>query len=275
MQLTSGFGMFSHPIPSGHATNEIPVWYYLPRNFSANSKTVIVLHGTSRAAEASRDNWSHQAEEYGHAVIVPHFQKQYFSDAAYAYGNFWPSEPRYEKHAWELSYGVIIDSIFDRISDAIGLTRSTFSLYGHSAGAAFAHRYLALAPVDRVEQAIVANSGWYSFLDVEKPLPFGFNGVGLTMKRVKQLLQKKVTILIGDQDKVGPYPTWWPPGYAEQGDNRFARSQTYFNATKELAQTLAVPFCWRWESVPGVGHENAKMIAPAARLFAGAGAVSP
>lgn len=30
-----------------------------------------------------------------------------------------------------------------------------------------------------------------------------------------------------------------------------------------------MPFNWRWESVPGVAHENVKMIAPAVRIITG------
>ncbi len=268
MRLNPGSGCFNLSIPKGHAVDEIPIWYHLPRGLAADSKIVIVLHGTSRAAQASRDNWSGPAEQGQFLVVVPHFEKQHFSDASYAYGNFWTPDPPYQPLGWEMTYGVILDRLFDAVKSALGWSKSEFTLYGHSAGAAFAHRYMALAPEDKVEQAIIANAGWYSLLNPGMPIPLGFGRCDLSLTRIKRLLEKDITILIGDEDRFGPYLDWWPNCHLEQGPHRLARSQTYFKMAADLADRLAVPFNWRWESVPGVAHENAKMIGPAARILA-------
>lgn len=272
--LKTGSGRFSLALPKGHAVGEIPIWYHLPGDLPPDSRIVIVLHGTSRAAEASRDNWRHPAEDNRFAVVVPHFEKQHFSDAAYAYGNFWAPAPPFTPVAWERSHGAILDLLFDAVNAALGWNKTAFTLYGHSAGAAFAHRYLALAPQDRVEQAVVANAGWYSLLEPGKPIPLGFQGCDQPVARVRHLLEKDITVLIGERDISGPYPDWWPESYLEQGPHRFARSLSFFRSAEDLARRFSVPFNWRWESVPGVGHENAKMIAPAARLLARRGAVT-
>jgi len=274
MTLKTGSGRFSLALPEGHAVGEIPVWYHLPEDLPPDSRIVMVLHGTSRTAEASRDNWSRPAEDNRFVVAVPHFEKRHFSDAAYAYGNFWSPVPPFAPVGWERSHGMILDLLFEEVNAALGWNKPQFTLYGHSAGAAFAHRYLALALMDRVEQAVLANAGWYSLLEPGKPIPVGFDGCDLPTSRVRRLLEKDVTVLVGDRDRVGPYPDWWPECHLEQGPHRVARSQTYFSSAEDLARRLAVPFNWRWESVPGVGHENARMIAPAARLLARHGTVT-
>ena len=73
MTLKTGSGRFSLAIPDGHAVDAIPVWYHLPEGLPSDSRIVVVLHGTSRAAEASRDNWSRPADENRFIVLVPDF----------------------------------------------------------------------------------------------------------------------------------------------------------------------------------------------------------
>lgn len=268
MRLTSGPGRFELPIPAGHATPVLPVWYHLPELGIARQRLLVVLHGTSRAARSSRDNWIAPAEEHGFLVVVPEFERQHFADPDYAYGRLWSPQPPHARIDWAASHGAILDALFDCVNRTLGGGLADFTLYGHSAGAAFAHRYAAFAPVDRVRQAIFANSGWYTLPDFDLPLPFGIRAAGLSEGRLKAFLGKPVTVLVGDLDRVGPYPGWWPEGCERQGRNRFERSQTFFEAARRMAGQLGVPFGWQWRSVPGVAHENAKMIAPAAHLVA-------
>jgi len=267
MLLSTGSGRFELPIPPGHAVAHIPAWYHLPENSDADRPIVIVLHGTSRAARASRDNWSVQAERYGFFVVVPEFALQDFPDPDYAYGGLWAPRPPYQRADWSESHGAILDRLFEAVNGALGGQHRQFILYGHSAGAAFAHRYMTFTPDDRVSHAIFANAGWYTMPDGSAALPFGLLGSGLSLESLGHLLRKPITILVGDRDRTGPYPPWWPEGYMQQGLHRVGRSQAYFEAARQMAAQLGVPFGWRWQSVPDVAHENARMIPPAAELI--------
>lgn len=275
MSLTTGSGRFDLPLPSGHATGSLPVWYHLPAGLPADSRIVIVLHGTSRAARASRDNWVAQAEQHGFLLLTPEFELRHFPDPDYAYGKLWQPEPPHARLDWTASHCVFLDMLFEEARRALRWSRQSFTLYGHSAGAAFAHRYVCFAPQDRVELAVFANCGWYTFLDAGYPIPFGIADAGLPEDKLRSFLQKPVTILVGDRDRSGPYPAWWPEGIHWQGEHRVARSIAYFEAAKDLAERLNVPFNWQWRSVADVAHENARMIAPAARLIAEAWADQP
>lgn len=268
INLTTGSGRFDLALPSGHATGSLPVWYHLPADLAADSPIVIVLHGTSRAARASRDNWVVQAEQYSFVLMTPEFERRHFPDPDYAFGRLWQAEPPHARFDWASSHCAFLDILFEETNLALGWNRPRFTLYGHSAGAAFAHRYVLFAPHERVEQAVFANSGWYTFLDSDAPIPFGIENAQVPQERLRAFLEKPVTVLVGDRDRSGPYPDWWPEEVHRQGEHRVAKSIAYYEHAKALAESLGVPFGWRWRSVPGVAHENARMIAPAAKLIA-------
>jgi hypothetical protein len=101
-----------------------------------------------------------------------------------------------------------------------------------------------------------------------QPLPFGVKDANVGPKRVENLLGKPVTILLGEKDTAGPYTDWWPEEHLEQGAHRVARGHNYHHTAKCLAERLNVPFGWTYQIVPKVGHENKKMVTPAARLIA-------
>jgi pimeloyl-ACP methyl ester carboxylesterase len=268
IRLETGNNCFDLCIPKGHATDQIPVWYHLPENCSENIPIVIVLHGTSRAARASRNNWQRYADTHSFIVAVPEFERRFFTDQTYAYGNFYAPERPFTPIQWDKTHGEILNLLFDRVRTGLGSKRRGFILYGHSAGAAFAHRYLTLAPQYRVEQAILANAGWYTPLDLERPLPFGIHGAAVAPERVKSLLGMPVTILLGEKDTAGPYADWWPHELLEQGPHRLERGKNYYLTARNLAERLSVPFGWKYEIIREAGHENKKMIAPAVRVIA-------
>ena len=45
-------------------------------------------------------------------------------------------------------------------------------MFGHSAGAQFTHRYMLLSKDKRISNAVVANAGWYTFINNAK-FPYG------------------------------------------------------------------------------------------------------
>jgi pimeloyl-ACP methyl ester carboxylesterase len=257
-----GSGKIDLPIPKGHKTDQIPVWYHRPKNLSPAGRVVIVLHGISRGAQEARDNWKSYSDKNGFVLAVPEFRKEFFSDAAYSTGNLWDPVPPIQRIAWHNTYGCILELLFARIR-AWHEGCDKFTLYGHSAGAAFAHRYMTFAPIDLVDQGVLANAGWYTTLDRSLPQPFGLLQSDLSEDRVAKFLGKPITILLGENDTVDSPMDWWPKEYKEQGGHRVARGINYFFTAQALAKKLGVPFRWSCQLVPGVGHENKKMIEPA------------
>ena len=61
-----------------------------------------------------------------------------------------------------------IEYIFDVLLVA-GLKKNGYSLFGHSAGAQFAHRFVLFSPVgSRCLQVVSANAGWYTMPKVDQ-----------------------------------------------------------------------------------------------------------
>jgi len=53
-----------------------------------------------------------------------------------------------------------------------------FSMFGHSAGAQFVHRYITFMPQGHLRAAVAANSGWYTLPDQTLKLPYGLKHTG-------------------------------------------------------------------------------------------------
>ncbi|MAC78176.1 MAG: hypothetical protein CML66_08945 [Rhodobacteraceae bacterium] len=64
---------------------------------------MILMHGTSRAARTSRDNWIAPAEAHGFLVVVPEFELWRFPAPDYAYGKLWSPDPPFARLAWAVS----------------------------------------------------------------------------------------------------------------------------------------------------------------------------
>jgi len=75
-----------------------------------------------------------------------------------------------------------------------------FSMFGHSAGAQFVHRYITYMPQGHLRAAVAANAGWYTLLDQAVKLPYGLFYTGTNKKSVKQTLARPLTVLLGTAD---------------------------------------------------------------------------
>ena len=125
------------------------------------SKIVVAMHGLDRAAAHFRDVLREPARRSGQLVLVPEFDHSQFPDVHdYNYGGVRKSPPHNDvlpQDRWNFG---LIDRLFEYVRTAIGSERSTFGMFGNSAGAQFVLRYLALTKSRRVSVAVAANSGW-------------------------------------------------------------------------------------------------------------------
>jgi hypothetical protein len=113
-------------------------------------------------------------------------------------------------------------------------------MFGHSAGAQFVHRYLALAGPD-VDIAIAANCGWYMLPSVDIAYPDGMGGLGLDQSQVRAFFSKRLILLTGSADTdetAADLPR--SEAAVAQGPHRFARGEWYFNHCNLMAERLAV-----------------------------------
>jgi pimeloyl-ACP methyl ester carboxylesterase len=144
------------------------------------------------------------------------------------------------------------------------VTAERYSLYGHSAGGQFVHRFLLHFPQARVNRYVAANSGWYTLPDFSIQFPYGLMDSLVTEDALGKSLQLPLTILLGDRDTLTDQDNLnQSPQAAAQGPHRLARGFHFFEAGRLAAERLGLPFAWHLATVPGADHDNALM-APAA-----------
>lgn len=268
-----GSGRFSFADPALGAGAAMSVHYHCPDDVGADAPIVFLLHGLDRAAAFFRDCWVEHAERFGFVVVAPEFDAARFPDIAhYNYGNV--RAPEHEGGSFEARERwtfLVLDRLFPAVREAVGSRRTTFSLFGHSAGAQFVHRYVALTGGALVDLAVCGNAGWYMMPDRGLPYPAGLGGLAVSDDDLRAYLAKPIVLLLGEADN-DPAGIGLPssPAAAAQGPHRLARGRYYFEFCRREAERVNAAFAWRLVTVPGVGHGDREIAAPAAELIAGA-----
>ncbi len=246
----------------------INVWVYVPHTVDKRAAPILMMmHGAKRSATRYLSEWDQVADEHGFIVIAPEFDREHFRGSArYNRGNVQADNGmRNPESAWTFS---AIEPIFDHVRVGLGNTRQSFTLYGHSAGSQFAHRFMLFKPDAPVRRYLLANAGWYTLPDLNTPYPYGLAGTGLTEDDVRRALAKDVIVLLGNQDTDTNHESLRRSDEAErQGAHRFARGQTFFRTGKTNAEHLAVPFNWRLRVIEDVAHSNGGMAAGSGDLI--------
>lgn len=253
---------------SGWDGPPLPVWYQLPETVTPATRVVIVMHGVNRDADRYRDEWSGLAREHGFIVIAPEFGNADFPGSkGYNTGFFAEADgtPR-GRRLWSFA---AIEPLFAAVRRRTGTKVERYTLYGHSAGAQFVHRFVMFMPEARIERAISANAGWYTMPDPATPFPYGTKNAPITREGLANALGKPLIVLLGtaDTDTTDPDLRSTPEAN-RQGPHRLARGQRFFAEGRDLADRSGTTFGWRIAFVPGVGHSNALMARAAAKLVA-------
>lgn len=241
----------------------IRVFITKPLHLEADRPIVFVMHGVNRNALDYRDQWHELAEENGFLLVVPEFNQRNFPGSeSYNLGNVIDQDDRVVgRSRWSFS---AIEPIFEEVRRRFGMTTPRYSLYGHSAGAQFVHRFIFHVPEARVSHIVSANAGWYMMPDYEQDFPYGLRRSAVTRENLAAALQLPVTILLGEEDNDPGHPGLRrSPGAMEQGDHRLERGFNFFEAAEAYALERGIPFGWQLVTVPGADHDN-RLMAPAA-----------
>lgn len=251
----------------------MPLWFYRPADWTADRPVVVVLHGVKRDADKYRDNWVALSERHRLLVLTPEFNPARFpGPKAYNFGNMVDQHGAVRQRA-QWSYGVI-DRVFNTVRAMGGIEREGYVIFGHSAGAQFAHRALLFGALERAELVIAANAGAYIRLDPTIAFKGGLKGAPIDMEGERRALRQRMIVMLGADD-TNPRADHLPcdkrgeePWIDEQGPHRFARGQFFLEHAAARAAVLGAALAWKSEVVPNVGHNNAKMAKKAAPLIA-------
>lgn len=260
----AGSGQFTF---AGWAGPALPVYYQLPDRVRTDTPVVFVMHGVNRDADRYRDEWAALARKHEFIAVVPQFgQGDFPGSRGYNTGYFTDESgsPR-PRAIWSFA---AIEPLFDEVRKRFGTGVPRYSIYGHSAGAQFVHRFVLFMPEARLEKAVAANAGWYTMPDPDLRFPYGLGGAPVDRAALNAALGKPLTVLLGtaDTDRADPDLRKTPEADA-QGPHRYARGQTFFARAKGAAAARGLPFAWSRKDVPGIGHSNAGMADAAAVLL--------
>jgi poly(3-hydroxybutyrate) depolymerase len=245
---------------------EIPVWYWAPAD-TANAPVHFVFHGVGRNADDYRDQWIDVARAKKILLIVPEFTTGAFPGSrSYNNGNLYArGGEENPSNAWSFS---VIEPLFDAVRERFGSNATNYTIYGHSAGSQFVHRFLMHKPDARVRQAVFANAGSYTFLWPTIDYPHGLRGARVSQDDLRAFFARRATVLLGDADTDPNYPSLDRSDNALlQGPHRFDRGKAFFIAAREYAEASGWEFNWDLQFVPGVAHSNTLMAPPAGDLL--------
>ena len=244
---------------------DLDVYYHLPEIINDETKVLFVIHGNSRNADNYLNTWIKLAKDKNYAIFAPHFKRSQF--ISFNTLQMSTSSGRIRNEA-NLYLNNSIDLLFDHIKPLFDLSQDSYDIYGHSAGAQFVHRYLLFSNNPKVNRAVAANAGWYTFLDGSN-FPYGINNppIEFNSQNVINFLNMDLHIHIGSADTDISSSVNQSEGANNQGLNRFQRATNFFDYTKKVVDENNLIYNWSFLVVDGVAHSNSRMSKAAAEVI--------
>ena len=244
---------------------DLDVYYHLPKIINDETKVLFVIHGNSRNADNYLNTWIKLAKDKNYAIFAPHFKRSQF--ISFNTLQMSTSSGRIKDEA-NLYLNNSIDLLFDHIKPLFDLSQDGYDIYGHSAGAQFVHRYLLFSNNPKVNKAVAANAGWYTFLDGSN-FPYGINNppIDFNSQNVINFLNMDLHIHIGSEDTDISSSVNQSEGANNQGLNRFQRANNFFNYTTKIVEENDLDYNWSFLVVDGVAHSNSRMSKAAAEVI--------
>jgi hypothetical protein len=224
------------------------------------------MHGHQRDAEAYRDVWIPLIEDRHVILLVPEFPADDFSDTAYNQGNVVDSDGEDNPDSrW--TFGVI-ERLFEQVRDRTDNATGEYTMFGHSAGAQFVHRFVQLGQPAHLRTAVAANAGWYTLPDDSEDYPYGLDGVARDEDDLLKPFETDLLLLLGADDVDPDADSLRRSESADdQGETRLERGLHFYLTARESARDHELPFRWRLQAVPGIGHSHSEMAQVAADLL--------
>jgi pimeloyl-ACP methyl ester carboxylesterase len=257
---TVGSGFFNYEVLIDSNPIIMKVFYHVPENVTTQSKVLFIFHGNDRNANDYRNAMISKSEQYNFIAITPEFSISNFpSGDQYNLGNVFtdgdnPSPSTLNDEAnWTFS---IIEPLFNEVKTKLNNESQTYSIFGHSAGAQFAHRLLSFKPQSRFDKIVASAAGWYTLPDNDISFPYGYGNSPLENYPLPHLFAQNMTVLVGSNDNDrNAAGLRHNPVVDMQGLNRFARAQNYFEQGLQLSNQLNTTFNWQLEVNTGADHD--------------------
>ncbi len=218
---------------------------YVPRGAGERAPLLVTIHGTSRNAEQHARLLSAYCDIHGAMLLAPVFSAEQF-----------PDYQRLGRQGRGRRADLALNAVVAECAAATGASAERFLLFGYSGGAQFAHRYLMAHP-HRVEAAVIAGCGWYTFPDPTRRFPFGTR-MSRKLPEVhfdaEGFLSVPVTVMIGAEDDERDAARRHDRLDREQGASRIERARNWVAAMQAAAEARQLPSRVAFEEIAGCGH---------------------
>lgn len=283
INIQNGSGVFLIEGGVGNKDKTIKVFYHKPKSFSENSKFLIVIPGAGRNADSYRDAWIEESEKYGVLILSP-----MYSEKEYGFGDYhlagllknvdlknsieyventniarlneenFSFEVNSNSNEWIFND---FDRIFELTSKELTSERTSYDIFGHSAGGHILHRFGLFHANSKAHNIIPSNSSFYTLPSFDYPLPFGLKDSPINKESLKIAFKKNLVLFLGELDNENETGgTFLRSETADkQGLHRLARGESFFKRAEETAKELDYIFNWKIIIVPNVGHDHRKM----------------
>jgi len=243
----SGFFIYNYSAPNFSKT--LRVFYHIPNNAVASTPILMVFHGVSRNAKDYRNAFVNASNAKNFIVIAPEFSDENFPQSdQYNLGNVYvdgdnpTSNSLNPESQWSFS---IVEKLFDFIKSQLKNTSNSYKIFGHSAGAQFAHRFLMFKPNNRANLTVISAAGWYTFPDASIPFPYGLKNSILESSTSDIFFAKNVFVQVGEFDNNPNDANLRHNFYADaQGLQRLERATNYVDFCKQQAKNSTFDFNW-------------------------------
>ena len=221
---------------------------YVPDSAARGAPVLVSVHGISRNAHEQAIVFSPLCDERGMVLVVPVFTASQHKDYQ-----------RLGRRRRGERADLLLNRFLSEVASLSGADVTQVRLFGFSAGAQFAHRYLMAHP-HRVSRAAVVAAGWYTLPDQARKYPYGIRpgrslpGVDFNPER---FLRVPVEVLVGTDD-VGPSNLRRGPRLdAQQGKNRLERARSWVASMRAAATAYGMRPRVSLTEVPGIDHSFA------------------
>ena len=222
------------------------------------------MHGNDRNAKDYISAWIPHIKNKNIIVVAPRFDKRnyryfFLLESANSSGVINNNSNDYINSS--------ISSFYNFFKSKFSLNTNKYMMFGHSAGAQFTHRYMLFSNDKRISNAVVANAGWYTFLN-GADFPYGINNspIDITPSDIRWFMSNRSTLLIGGND-ISLNDVNSSRGAINQGRTRLDRANNYFNVMIDIADKENIPLRWTYKVVDRVGHDYKKMTFQAAKIL--------
>ncbi len=154
--ISTGEGFFYFKDKAISTGSAMRVFYYKPKEFTADRPILFFMHGADRKAAHIPKIAADVLEKCNILLILPEFSEELFPKVeSYQYGSV-RTKP---KELWSF---YVNDRIFQFVRQNTGTRQQKYHIWGNSAGAQFVHRQLLVGAHEHIEKAFASNAGVYT-----------------------------------------------------------------------------------------------------------------